>query len=58
MDMMRMQVGRRYQVQFPNGNTVTGEVRKIDNSSVILNSLLSSRVIQREDMKDTIIFEI
>jgi hypothetical protein len=58
MDMMRMQVGRRYQVQFPNGNMVTGEVRKIDNNSIILNSLLSSRIIQREDMKDTIIYEI
>jgi hypothetical protein len=58
MNMMRMQVGRRYQVQLPDGNTVTGEVRKIDESSVILNSLLSSRVIHREDMKGSIIDEI
>ena len=58
MDMMRMKMGRKYLVQFPDGNTVSGEVRKIDASSVILNSLLSSRVIQREQLKDSKIEEI
>ncbi len=58
MDMMRMKMGRRYMVQFSDGNTVSGEVRKIDGSSVILNSLLSSRVIQREQLKNSIIEEI
>jgi hypothetical protein len=58
MDMMRMKMGRRYQIQFPDGHTVSGEVRKIDASSVILNSLLSSRVIQREDLKNSRIEEL
>ena len=58
MDMMRMKMGRRYMVQFADGNTVSGEVSKIDGSSVILHSLLSSRVIQRELLKNSIIEEI
>lgn len=57
MSMMRMRIGKRYTVKFPDGRLVSGLCQKIDPGFVILNSRLASRVIPREDLRNTTIEE-
>lgn len=58
MSMMSMRIGRRYKVQFRDGRIVSGSCQKIDQCYVILNSRLASRLIPRDDLRDTTIEEI
>jgi hypothetical protein len=58
MSMMNMRIGHRYQIVFPNGQLIFGICDKIDQDSVILTTLIKSRVFLREDLKNSRIEEI
>jgi hypothetical protein len=58
MSMMNMRIGHRYQIVFPNGQLISGICDKIDQESVILTTLIKSRVFLREDLKNSRIEEI